>query len=249
MASKNRRKKRRARGGAYILLTVVLTLAAVIVGIGLFFRVGYIEVSGNELYKSDEIINDSGVKTGDNLLTLDNKAISQKLKSKMPYIENVDTVKTYPATVTIKVEENAPIAYTKIGGQTWMLNTDCRLFEAEKAADVNGLIKLTGADISDPVTGETAVSADGKNQMKFVRELLTAIRENNVEKRITAIDVTNIGSITFDLDGRFDVNLGSDGEISSKIAMLLGAINKIDSNSKGRLEFTTDIELHFMPEE
>ena len=244
MATVTKRKKRRSRGGIYVLLTVILTLAAVTVGIGLFFKVEAIEVTGNSVYDDDEIIKASGINKGDNMLILEEKLIAPRLTDKLSYIEGADIIKSFPSTVRIKVKEDAPIAYFRAEGNVWLINTACRLYKSQKAADTEGLIKLNGADFTDIEEGTVAVSG----KVKFIQELFAAIRDNGIEDKITEIDVSNIGSIAFDYDGRFAVNLGSEGEIKNKVAMLIGAESKIDANARGRLEFTTDIELHFMPE-
>ena len=64
------KKGKRGRNGIYILVTVVLTLAAVIVGIGMFFKVSEIEVAGGNEYTAEEIIEVSGIHKGDSLLSL-----------------------------------------------------------------------------------------------------------------------------------------------------------------------------------
>lgn len=249
MAAKEVKKKRRGRNGIYVLLTVLLTLIAVIVGIGLFFRVSTIDVAGGEVYSHDEIVKMSDIKTGENMLLLNEKEIAEKITSKLIYINDVKLIRSYPDMVILEVYEDAPIATTKSGGTTWLINASGKLFQAESSSKANGLIRLVGADLQEPESGKTAVTAGGETQVECITEFLTAVRKNGVEEKIGTVDVTNIGSISFDYDGRFKVNLGSQGEIGNKVDMLVEAIeNKIEQDAAGRLEFTTDVELHFVPE-
>jgi len=58
-ARKNNRGRRRNRGRfsfLYVLLSFLLILIALVVGSVVFFRVGSIEVNGNDRYSAQEII-------------------------------------------------------------------------------------------------------------------------------------------------------------------------------------------------
>ena len=248
MAAKVMKKRRKGRNGIYIFITVLLTLVAGSGGIGLFFKVSKIEVAGGEVYSDEEIIEMAEVRQGDNLLLIKENVISDRIKSKLIYIDQVTVVRSYPDKVILEIVEDAPIATASADGTTWFVNTAGKLFEMENAGDGNDLIQIVGAGISEPENGKIAMPSGGDTHLECITEFLKAVRRNDIEDKISYVNVSNIGSITFDFDGRFEGNLGAKGEIGNKMDMLVSAINKIEPDARGRLEFTTEIELHFVPE-
>ena len=69
-------KARRVRSGALGKLLIMLAIvAAVVFGVAIFFKVSTIEVQGNTVYSSEQIVEASQIQPGDNLLTV-NKALA-----------------------------------------------------------------------------------------------------------------------------------------------------------------------------
>ena len=74
--SRNRARRRAKRSGRRRelhtgiigrLLIMVAVVAAIVLGVALFFRVRTIEVQGNSIYSWDQVANASGISPGDNL--------------------------------------------------------------------------------------------------------------------------------------------------------------------------------------
>ena len=65
-------KARRVRSGALGKLLIMLAIvAAVVFGVAIFFKVSTIEVQGNTVYSSEQIVEASQIQPGDNLLLVD----------------------------------------------------------------------------------------------------------------------------------------------------------------------------------
>lgn len=99
------------KASIFLLVTAVLVIG-LIVGLVLFTgicSVEKIEVKGNKYVDADAIRNASGIKTGQNLVTLNVSKVSKYLK-KNNWIEDVD-IKRHPLNrVTITVKERKPVA-------------------------------------------------------------------------------------------------------------------------------------------
>ena len=72
-----RPKRRRGRfSGLYKVLSILLVAAAVVLACVVFFRVNSVEVEGNVRYTAEDIIEASGIQTGDNLIGLSRSRVS-----------------------------------------------------------------------------------------------------------------------------------------------------------------------------
>ena len=71
------------------MLSILLVVAAVIMACVVFFRVNTVEVTGNLRYTTEEIIEASGIQTGDNLIILSGSRVSAAIRARLPYVEAV----------------------------------------------------------------------------------------------------------------------------------------------------------------
>ncbi|MDE6591073.1 MAG: FtsQ-type POTRA domain-containing protein, partial [Oscillospiraceae bacterium] len=86
----SRPRRRRGRfSGLYKALSVLIVAAAVVLACVVFFRVNSVEVTGNVRYTTEEIIEASGITTGDNLVALSRSRVSAAICTQLPYVENV----------------------------------------------------------------------------------------------------------------------------------------------------------------
>ena len=119
----SRPRKRRGRfGGLYKVLSVLLAAAAVIVACVVFFRVNTIEVVGNVRYTAEEIIEASGIKMGDNLITLAGGRVSAAIRAQLPYVEGVTLQRAYPDGLVIRVTERVAAASVDSAEGRWLIS-------------------------------------------------------------------------------------------------------------------------------
>ena len=82
--------RRRKHSGVLIrLLTMFLIVAVFILGVAIFFKVTDIQVQGNALYASEDVVQASGIEQGDNLMTLSKTVAAGKIMAVLPYVEKV----------------------------------------------------------------------------------------------------------------------------------------------------------------
>ena len=72
----------------YAPVSFLIVLAALIFGMSVFFRVAGIEVSGNEFYSDEEIIEASGIEEGDNLFFINRITAITRIRARLPYVES-----------------------------------------------------------------------------------------------------------------------------------------------------------------
>ena len=110
------------------LLIMAAVVAAIVLGVAIFFRVRTVEVQGNSIYSWEQIANASGVAPGDNLFMLNREAVAGSIKAQLPYVQNVSVGRILPDTVVIQVEESqiAGLVEADVGG-SWYINTEGRV--------------------------------------------------------------------------------------------------------------------------
>ncbi len=107
-ARNNRRHGRRNRGRfgfLFKLLCVLAVVTALTVGATVFFRVEYVEVTGNSRYTQEEVAAASGIKIGDNLYGMNKNAAARQVRQTLPYVEELSIWRSLPNRVFIKVTE------------------------------------------------------------------------------------------------------------------------------------------------
>ena len=217
--------KRPYRGGNY---TLYFILAAVVVGIVLavlsntvLFKCGTIEVSGATRYSADEIIAGSGVKTGDNLLHIDEKKAAESVMNTFAFVDNVQVKKYYPTKIVIEITEAVKWFALVQDGKTNVISRGERVL-GELPAD--GLVVLKGFEAQSLEVGARLSSAvEAKN--KVAEEIFNAAEKVGLEK-MTEIDITDRFSIKITVDGRIVLNIGSSNQLESKLRVAQALIEK-----------------------
>lgn len=252
--------KRRSRGrfpGLYKAVSAVLILAAVMVACAVFFRVETIEVVGNAHYTAQEIIDVTGVETGDNLFTLDRARLAREIQSRLPYVQTVSIRRALPDSLVISVTEGEAVAAISHAGRWWLLDSTGKLLE--ETSNPGGHAAITGISPLAPAPGTSLATAEEQRpRLKRLRELLEALEENQLLDKLDSVDLSEDYCVTFCYDGRFDVEMSTALESPNVDQTGLGywvhrfaaAIQKpeVAPNQRYRVEISDNETLHFIPE-
>ena len=117
------RRKRRGRfRWIYKLISLVAVVAALVTACVIFFRVNGIHVEGNSHYTAQDIIAASGLETGDNLVTMWEPSINQRICAQLPYVQRVVLRRALPDQVTLMVVERTVAATIQGDVSSWLLS-------------------------------------------------------------------------------------------------------------------------------
>ena len=156
MTAKPTRKQqtRRRRRAVFILL-----LAAVLCGVGfycvsVFCRATHIEVTGSTRYAAEDIIEAADIGEEQNIFTISQKALNERITALCPYIECVTLHRRLPDTLELELHEFNTI-YACIGsmGRVTTLSADGKVLE-QCASLPEYTCLLLGADFSGYTAGE-----------------------------------------------------------------------------------------------
>ncbi|KUN04150.1 cell division protein FtsQ [Streptomyces yokosukanensis] len=103
---------------------VILAVVAVLLGVGgawvlygsAWLRVRQVSVSGADVLTSAEVREAAAVPVGAPMISVDTDAIEARLRRKLPRIDTVDVVRSWPHGIGLKVTERTPVLLVRKGG-------------------------------------------------------------------------------------------------------------------------------------
>ena len=242
------------------LLIAVAVVLAVIFGMSIFFKVDAdkITVSGTEKYTAWQIREASGIKDGENLLSINEPRISSAIREALPYVNKVRVGIKLPDTVKIEIEE-LDVVYSAedVEGNWWLLRSDGYIVEKTNSADAEQYTKLLGIKLTEPAQGEqakayqqTQTGEDGETepvtvlaseQLSTALSIVQYLEDCGVIGDAESVDVTNMGDLQLWYADRYQVTLGDGLELSRKIRSMKAAIDQMSDYQSGILDvsFTT----------
>ena len=249
----------RARFILCILIAVAVVLA-VIFGMSIFFKVDEekITVSGAEKYTAWQIREASGIKDGENLLSISEARISSSIEDALPYVNKVRVGIKLPDTVKIEIEE-LDVVYSAeaVDGSWWLIRSDGYVVEKTNSADAEQYTKLVGIQLAEPAQGQQAVAyqkvqtgEDGETvpvtvlaseQLATALSIAQYLEDCNMIGEAASIDVTDMGDLNLWYGERYQVTLGDGMELARKIRSMKAAIEQMGDYQSGVLDvsFTT----------
>lgn len=253
MAGKNQRKKKKRGAGVLpCILTMLAVVAAVVLCVTIFFKVGTITVTGNARYSADEIAAASGVAVGDNLLLVNRSTAAGQVIARLPYITRVQVSRALPSTVTIHVEECAAAARIVDGyGALWLVAPDGRVLE--ESGGEAALPLLTGITAVDPQPGSPVQpSEDDAASAQTIADVLSALEESSVREEIVSIDLTKTYSIRMMYGEQYEIDLGGTDELAYKMQYLEQILVELaarEPDAGGQIDLTLETEkvARFLP--
>lgn len=228
-----------------------------------FFTITGINVVGNNRCKTDEIIDLSNIKIGNNgfktiagnlsgMMFLRYASGEQNIKKNCPYIKNVTARYIIPNTFVITVEERNPVAAVPLAGTNYVIDTEGYIVEERKYNTNYPQIDGLNPQISKP--GEL-VNVKNRKELETGLELLDIINRFDENKSLSlleqtkSINVKDINNMTILLDNRITVNIGGLENIQHKIQFLrITFFEKIKKTDKGHIDFTLGKNPVFTPQ-
>ena len=242
MARQRRHARSRRRRGRfsslYKALSILLAAAAVVLACVVFFRINSIEVSGNVRYTTEEIIEASGIETGDNLVALSRSRVSASICTKLPYVENVNIKKVLPDGVVLRVSERVAAASVESMEGRWLISAQGKLLEKDTGTDL--VVTINGLTAAGPYPGGMIQVAEGEETtLSYVKELLTQLESHGWLGECTVLDCSAATFILLDY-GIYRVKLPRGGDYNYFLNLTESALasGSIPEDVGGLLDLT-----------
>lgn len=250
----SRPSRRRGRfSGLYKVLSILLAAAAVIVACVVFFRVNSVEVTGNVRYTAEEIMEASGIRTGDNLIVLPSSRVSASIRAQLPYVESVAIRKQLPDGVVIKVTERVAAASVDSAEGRWLISSQGKLLERDNGTIQT--IQIDGLTAVGPYAGGMVQTEEEESlTLDYVKELLAVLERYDMLTKCTTLDCTAAASMTLNY-GIYRLRLPRGGDYDYFIRLAQSSLTRgleeglIQEGQSGLLDLTVmDGKAHFQPD-
>ncbi len=234
------------------LLTVVAVVLALIFGISIFFHVETVTVSGAEKYDEWTVREASGIRDGDNLLSVNDAQVSGNIITKLPYVKSVRVGIKLPNTVNIYIEEQDIVyAIRDTGNLWWLITGDGVVVEQTDIATAGEYPQILGINLYKAAVGEPAVAQEpeseepvetneagetipqpvtilGAQKLSTALSIVQYLEDCRVIDQIVSVDVSDMGNILVRYGQQYDINLGDTTEMKYKIELATRGIPALD---------------------
>jgi cell division protein FtsQ len=251
MARRRRYNHKRRRGSLsflYKLLAFVLICTAISLALTLFFRIRSIEVSGNDRYTRQEIIDAAGVNEGDNMFLMNKYSAAERIRRALPYIETVQFRRVLPSKLVVQITECRDPVAIKQDGTVYLLCDRGNIVDTVSAAKWSQYIQIEGLTLLNPQVGsEARASATQQAVLDQLLSMLVLLDDKGMLHEVQVIDLSDAARITMQYMGRFQVEFLWDADFNYKLDYLAAVVEKLEANEKGTIDMTQDGKASFIP--
>ncbi|MFD7575612.1 cell division protein FtsQ/DivIB, partial [Streptomyces sp. NPDC059810] len=184
-----------------------------------WFRVERVKTSGTSVLTPGEVEAVAAVPMGAPLVTVDTEAIEARLRERLPRIESVDVVRSWPHGIGLKVTERKPVLLMEKGGKFIEVDATGMRFATVDTAP-RGVPRLVLDSASSPSLRRFGADRLLREAVRVRGELPAEIARNTRVVRVTSYD-----SVTLELTRGRTVFWGS-GEHGPVKARVLTALLK-----------------------
>ena len=223
-----------------VLATIAAVVLAVFLGISVFFNVDAqkASISGCEKYSTEQIWAASGIKDGENLLTIGIPQAAAKIMKELPYIQSVRIGVKLPGTVFIEVVESKVVYAVQAQDQSWWLvNSEGKVVDPAPDGAQTSYTNLVGVKITNPVVGEPAVAFEigstevddngeplpvtitEAKRLQTALQVVQHLEANGIIGAAASVDVADMGNIEMWYGKQYHVKLGNDLQLLYKVSV------------------------------
>ncbi len=245
--SARRRKKRKKNYILYyIILFLFIIVAGIILSLTVFFNIETINVEGSSRYTAEEIIEKSGLQTGDNLFRISTGDASERIISGFEYIDNVKIRRSFPNKLTIAVTEAKPVMSLSSGTSYYLVSDAGRILESGLAGPKENTFVVTGVDLNGYKNGDF-ISTDTSPEMETLHTINDICEEMSLAG-LTRVDLNSIVDIRLYINDRIRVDIGSVTDLKYKLTFAREIIDgRIDKGEMGIVDVKQVGTAYFRP--
>lgn len=234
---KRRERERKKRKLFSIFFFILLIFCAIIIFLKTpLFDIKEVKVEGNFLVTEEEIIKICGMEKGNNIFDRISYFGEKKIKS-LPYISDAKIIKKLPSHVTIRVLEEKE-AYSIYFDDKYILSDKNGKSIRESLTNEN-LPVIKGCTKGEFSMGEM-VSLHTEEETEIFLRTIECVNYYSFYN-LTEIDLSNKHSIVLKTEGPLTIKIGSlgtDDELSYKMAYIKEVIGNLPQNVSGVIDAT-----------
>lgn len=248
--SKTRSSRRPGR--AYLVISLIVILVALVMAMTVFFRVHHITVQGNTRNSQEEILEAAGIQTGDNLFFVDLDAAGDRVLLQFPYLREVKLSRVLPDKIQMTVTEREPVGVVESGGTLWITDGHGKVLESltkAQSAQAPEVPRIVGVELGDVYVGGKLTPADESLDLVTpVLEVLAALQENGLVNQVDTIRINSGFTVTFTYGEKYTVRMQIPCDVPGRISFLAQGLSKLDTQENGVIDLTVDKVFRFIPQ-
>lgn len=229
------------QGSGRTILAVLLTAVA-ITGIGYFvyafFKVRHVQAAGNAFYTAEYVSALAGVPEETHMFAVDAGSIEKNIEGAEPYLHVIAVTRTYPDTVTVKVEERRPEAILSYNGQYLLVDLDGVVLETIADRSVTDRPLVEGIGVAGVVMGQPITTSD-TFKLSVLQQILQELDARDLFSLIDVIDLTNINNIQLVSTNGLRIRFGQAEKISDKVKWIQNRLPALER--EGQAAGTLDV--------
>lgn len=223
------------------MLTVVILTVGIVLCLTVFFKIANIEVTGDEIYNAEQIIEASGITVGENMFLTSAKNAAAAIEKDLPYVEKAEIKRSLSCTVTITVTKATAAAALADGDAYILLNASGKVLEDGVVALSDDILVLEAGAVSSAVPGELVIFENESAASDFVS--VFAALQNGGVTGLTQLDVRDRLQITATYQNRIVLKLGEAASVANKTDFIKATLDRCEQNTpgfKGSIDFSID---------
>ena len=252
------RYKKRKKAASQVMTAAVAVVAVLAVLMVLassqVFKVRSILIVGNRNITKEDVIAQSGVTAGDNLLSISDAQIKRSLE-KNRYIEYLGHEFDYRGTLTLHINERMGMGVVNIFGLYYVLDSTGMVLECAGSAfpDTVAGPKITNIVLDDNarVTVGEKLPARGSGQLEAMQRVLAALDATNMLGRISILDEKNLDNIYLMTTDGARIVLGDDAKLETKLLIareVLAVREPLGTVRGATIDVSSAKEAHYIPD-
>ena len=248
-----KRKKHAKQTIAMSILVVAAVTALIVLTVSQVFIVRDVMVVGNRNLLREEVVTQSGVEIGDNMLSITAGTLRERLEQNR-YIEYLSHGFDYRGRLTIRINERLGMAVVYELGYYYVLDESGMVLECVGSGYPSGVAgpKVNGFTLeqNSRITVGEMLPVARKGQLEAMRKVIAALDETNMLARTALLDVTSTYNMyAMTAEGAMIV-LGEDNDLRTKllIAKEVLSLREAAGDLKGaRIDVSSGVNAHYIP--
>jgi len=229
-------KKRKRARRVLLLLLLIATLISICLFTP-FFNVQNVEVSGNSIISSEQIITQASIPPETNIFRIHKRKLIKSLLT-IPEIEEVNIKRRLPSTVVFKVKETPAVMFAPYMTGYVTLNSSGRVISlCDDKTDLN-LIELTGLEIKN---AEICKKISVQDRVKFdiILDAIRILEEKGLLGEIRSCHFDNLSDFHVYLTDGTKIIFGETEDLAYKISVLSTVLPMVNRTEGAYVDLTT----------
>ena len=231
------------------LLPTVLVLLFVVGFVLYFFRLQHLTFDNLRGYPAEDVFRAINVRKNQFIFTVNDDDIERRLRSRFPYIQDVEVELTLPDTAHLIFTEDSARFYTHIYDEYFVISESMRVlarYSSEDELDA-GLREITLPPVSYAVVGHPLRFFDA-SYLTFLSSFLDTMEQADIYRSIASMDLSNRFDIILNYEERISVELGDDENLETRLLFVKSAIDELEDDQRGTLLIIDNKQAIFSPQ-